>query len=140
MSSIVAAPSGSLEKKLSDLPKGELVKKLASMKTLANKHRVKERAVHGGKVILGATLSAVGGGVAGLVTAKLPFIPKTRIRTDLAGGAILSALCAANFFGNGATSATSHYINDLAKGMIGAGTSEYVKSFLVARGVKVAAI
>lgn len=139
MSAIVQAPTKSLEKQLSELPKQELLHRLVATKDLARKHRVKERAAHGGKVVLGAILAGVGGVTAGVIETKLPFIPKTKVRTTLAVGSALSALCAINFFGNGPSSMTSHYLNDLAKGLIGSGASEHTKSFLVSRGVKVSA-
>jgi hypothetical protein len=136
---IVKDKPQTIERALAELPKGELVQRLVMAKGLAKKHRIQERAAHGGKVVLGAVLAGVGGAAAGLIDTKLPYIPKTKVRTTLALGGALSALAALNFFGTGVTSATSHYINDLAKGLIGAGTAEHTKSFLVNRGAKVAA-
>lgn len=110
---------------LSALSKSELAEKLARLKTAAKNLKVREHAQRTGRTLVGGALAATGGGIAGALQSKLPLIPKTKISTDLAGGAVLLGLVAADVFG----SDLEGHMADIAKGLVGAGTAPYAKRF-----------
>jgi hypothetical protein len=112
-------------------PKGEIIQKFVKLRQSMAKHRVKERAKHGANVLVGAALAGVGGVVSGGLSHKMPVIPKTQVRTDLALGGALSLAAAANLFDGVDTQ-----VNDIAKGLIGAGLSRMTESFLIAHAKK----
>ncbi len=122
--------SSAVIERLKEIPKSDLVTKVANMRATMARYRVKEHAVRGAKAVVGTLAAGAGGVVAGGLQLKLPHIPKTPIRTDLAGAALLAGACAINLFDE----MTPHVL-DIAKGMAGAGMSEVTKSFLKAHGV-----
>lgn len=115
---------------LSRQSSGKLAHQLHNMKELAKKHRVKERAQHGAKVLVGVAMAAAGGVVAGGLQLKMPTIPRTKLRTDLSLGAALAAAAAGGLFGD-----MDHQMADMAKGLVGAGMAGASSNFLQAHGV-----
>ena len=105
--------------------KGDLVQMVSRMRSAAARHRVKERAKHGAKMLVGSTLAGVGGGVAAFLQVKFPNVPKTNIPSDLALGSALSAAAAINLFDG-----VDEQVNDFAKGLIGAGAAAMLRPII----------
>jgi len=94
----------------------------------------KETAKHAGKTIVSGIAAGAGGALAGGLAVKMPHVPKTKIRTDLALGGAIGAACAVGMFDE-----HSEHVAALAHGLIGYGTGDATKTALLARGMKQAA-
>lgn len=115
----------SLESKLAAAPKSTLVHKV--MRVNQAIARKKQEIKHAGQMTFGAVVAAAGGAAAGVLGAKMPVIPNTNIPSDAALGGLITVLCALDVF-DGA----DPYINDFAKGLIGAGTKDFVMKMIQA--------
>jgi hypothetical protein len=94
----------------------------------------KATAKHAGVTVVCGVLASVGGATAGLLAVKLPHVPKTKVRTDLALGAAIGAATAAGMFDEHA-----QMVAALAHGLLGYGTGDATKQKLLASGMKQAA-
>lgn len=111
--------------RLSALSKPELAQKLAAAREGFKRLKVREHAQRGARTLIGGALAATGGGIAGALQSKMPLIPKTKVPTDLAAGAVVLGLVAADVFG----SELEGHMSDVAKGLIGAGTAGPARKF-----------
>jgi hypothetical protein len=110
----------------------ELIRHVMNIKSGIAKH--KQVAKHAGVTVVCGLLASAGGAAAGLAAVKMPHLPKTKIRTDLALGAVIGAATAAGMFDEHAP-----MVGAVAHGLIGYGTGDAVKAKLLASGVKQAA-
>lgn len=110
----------------------ELIRHVMNIKNGMAKH--KATAKHAGVTVICGTLAAAGGGLAGLAAVKMPHVPKTKVRTDLALGAVIGAATAAGLFDEHAP-----MVGAVAHGLLGYGMGDVVKAKLLASGVKQAA-
>jgi len=94
----------------------------------------KATAKHAGVTVIGGLLASAGGGVAGVAAVKMPHLPKTKIRTDLAVGTAIAVGVAMGVFDE-----HSQHVGAFAQGMLGYGTGDAVKQAMLAKGVKQAA-
>jgi hypothetical protein len=113
---------------LAEAPKSELIEKVMQLKSLATKHRVKERAMHGAKMGLSTLVAGAGGGLAGAIAAFNPHIPRTKVRWDLAAAGGIALGSVFGLFGS-----ADRYMNSLANGAIGFGTGDMVRNAVAAR-------
>jgi hypothetical protein len=115
------------------ISKTEALEKLARLRTYMANNRVKEKAHHAAKTGIGGALAAVGGAGAGLLAVKLPFVPKTKVRSDLALGTLglLAAAAGEMFLGV----EVSNSVADVSKGLIGSGVSRHTEDLLISKGV-----
>lgn len=110
----------------------ELIRHVMNIKNGMAKH--KATAKHAGVTVVCGALAGVGGALAGLAAVKLPHVPKTKVRTDLALGAIIGVATAAGMFDEHAA-----MVGAVAHGLLGYGTGDAVKQKLLASGMKQAA-
>lgn len=110
----------------------ELIRHVMSIRNGIAKH--KASAKHAGVTVIGGLLASAGGGAAGVAAVKMPHLPKTKIRTDLAVGTAIAVGVAMGVFDE-----HSQHVGAFAQGMLGYGTGDAVKQALLARGVKQAA-
>lgn len=115
------------------ITKTEALEKLARLRTYMSKNRVREKAAHAAKTGIGGALAAVGGVAAGGLAVKLPFVPRTKVRSDLALGTIgiLAAAAGEMLLGY----EVSNGVADVAKGLIGSGVSRHTEDLLRSKGV-----
>ncbi len=123
MSTAIATQN--LHQKLAEKPKGALVQEVLRIRNGFAKKKAEIK--HAGQMTFGAIVAAAGGAAAGVLAAKLPTIPNTNIPSDAALGVTITVLCALDVF-DGA----DPYINDFAKGLIGAGTKDFVLKMIQA--------
>lgn len=115
------------------MSKTEALEKLARLRGYMAKNRVKEKAAHMAKTGIGGILAAAGGGTAGLLAIKLPFVPKTKVRSDLAVGVLgLGAAALGEMF---LGLEVSNGVADYSKGLIGSGVSRHTEAFLRSKGI-----
>jgi hypothetical protein len=110
----------------------ELIKHVMNIRNGIAKH--KQSAKHAGATVIGGLMASAGGGVAGVAAVKMPHLPKTKIRTDLALGTAIAAGVALGVFDE-----HGPHVAAFAQGMLGYGTGDSVKQALLAKGVKQAA-
>jgi hypothetical protein len=117
---------------LAEKSKTDLLKHVMSIKNGLTKH--KEKAKHGFTTLAHAALASAGGGTAGVLAVKMPHIPKTKIRTDLAIGGLVGLAAAA-----GVLDEASALAGAFAQGLLGYGVGDATKTALLAHGWKQAA-
>jgi len=110
----------------------ELIRHVMNIRNGMQKH--KAVAKHALVTVGCSAVAGVGGAAAGLAAVKMPHLPKTKVRTDLAVGAVVGLATAAGMFDEHAAWASA-----LAHGFIGYGTGDVVKQKLLASGMKQAA-
>ncbi len=110
----------------------ELIRHVMNIRNGLQKH--KATAKHAGVTLVCSALASVGGATAGLLAVKLPHLPKTKVRSDLALGAVIGAATAAGLFDEHAP-----MVGAIAHGLLGYGTGDAVKQKLLAGGMKQAA-
>ena len=110
----------------------ELIRHVMNIRNGLAKH--KATAKHAGTTIVCGVLASAGGAAAGLLAVKMPHLPKTKVRTDLALGAAIGAATAVGLFDEHAP-----MVGALAHGLLGYGTGDAVKAKLLASGMKQAA-
>lgn len=117
----------------SGISKTEALEKLARLRTTLANARVKEKAQHAVKTGMGGVLAAAGGATAGVLAVKMPFVPRTKIRSDLAAGTVGLLVAAAGemFLGVELSNAAADY----SKGLIGSGVSRHTEDLLISKGV-----
>ncbi len=117
---------------LAEKSKTDLMKHVMSIKNGLTKH--KEKAKHGMTTFVQSVLASAGGASAGVLAVKLPHLPKTKVRTDLAVGTIIGTVCAL-----GLLDETSTFGAAFAQGLLGYGVGDVTKTALLAHGWKQAA-
>ncbi len=110
----------------------ELIRHVMNIRNGVQKH--KAAAKHAGVTAVGSVVACAGGAAAGVAAVKLPFIPKTKIRTDLAVGTAIAVGVAMGVFDE-----HSQSVGAFAQGMLGYGTGDAVKKAMLAKGIKQAA-
>lgn len=110
----------------------ELIRHVMNIRNGMAKH--KATAKHAGVTVVCGILASAGGGLAGIAAVKMPHLPKTKIRTDLALGAAIGAATAVGLFDEHAPMVAA-----VAHGLLGYGTGDAVKAKLLASGMKQAA-
>lgn len=117
---------------LADKSKHDLMRHVASIKNGIQRH--KAQAKHVGKTVIGAVLSSAGGASAGVLSLKLPTLPKTKVRTDLVLGGVIAGAVAA-----GVLEELSESASAFAQGMLGFATGDMTRQQLLKMGWKQAA-
>lgn len=117
---------------LAEKSKHDLMRHVASIKSGIQRH--KAQAKHVGKTVVGAVLSSAGGAAAGVLSLKLPNIPKTKVRTDLVVGGLIAGAVAAGVFDE-----MSEQAGAVAQGMLGFATGDMTRQQLLKMGWKQAA-
>lgn len=117
---------------LAEKSKTDLMKHVMSIKSGLTRH--KEKAKHAGTTVLQGVLASAGGATAGVLAVKVPHLPKTKVRTDLAIGTVVGIVAAA-----GLLDETSPFAAAFAQGMLGYGVGDMTKTALLAHGWKQAA-
>lgn len=129
---MAAAALANVPAHLHEKGRHELIRHVMNIRQGIAKH--KATAKHAGVTVIGALLASAGGGLAGGLAVKLPHLPKTKFRTDLVVGTLVSGAVAAGMFDELAAQ-----VGAFAQGMLGYGTGDAVKQALLAKGVKQAA-
>jgi hypothetical protein len=119
-------------KSLAEKSKTDLLKHVMSIKNGLTRH--KDKAKHGFTTLAHAALASVGGGAAGVLAVKMPHIPKTKVRTDLAVGGLVGIVAAAGLLDESSAMAAA-----FAQGLLGYGVGDATKTALLAHGWKQAA-
>lgn len=73
-----------------------------------------------------ATLVTAGGAISGALHVKMPVLPGTKIETDMALGAALTAASIFGFMGR----ESGHYANCIGQGLLAAGAARHVEAML----------
>jgi hypothetical protein len=110
----------------------ELIRHVMNIKNGMAKH--KAAAKHGLMTVACGAVASTAGALAGLAAVKMPHLPKTKVRTDLALGALVGTATALGLFDEAAQLAGA-----FAHGLLGYGTGDAVKQKLLASGMKQAA-
>ncbi len=120
-----------------EAPKNELVQMVVRARNLAKSYKLKEHAAHTGKSLLCTLTGAAGGGTAGLIGAfeMVAHIPKTKIRTDLVVGGLITLAAAFEVF-DGA----SRYIGEYGNGMIDFGVGDVTRNLVRAHRAQTATV
>lgn len=126
-STAIAVPSHLAQK-----GRTELLKHVMNIRQGIQRH--KETAKHVGTTLVQAVVASAGGAAAGGLSVKFPHVPKTKVRTDLALGAVVGAATAAGVFDEHAAT-----VGAFAHGLLGFGMGDVVRNKLLASGVKQAA-
>jgi hypothetical protein len=120
---------------IQEMSKSELVEKvLATGKratALAHKHKATIRRV--GIAFAGSATAAASGLICGAVEIKMPTLPKTKVRTDLAAAVAVTGLNAAGIFGD---DGLAEVIQAGAYAAYGHGMGRIAEAALRKRGVK----
>lgn len=125
--------SAAIAEKLDELSKHELVQQLARMKN-AHANFVKE---HKGAIkrafttVICGTVAAGAGVGAGLLELKMPTIPKTKFRTDIAASSLLALANVA-----GVTDELAPFVQSASDSLSGAGWSRLSEKFFEKKGIK----
>lgn len=110
----------------------ELLKHVMNIRQGMARH--KETAKHVGKTLIGTVVASAGGATGGALSVKVPHIPKTKVRTDLALGAVIGAATAAGVFDEHGSAVAA-----FAHGLLGFGVGDVVRAKMLAAGMKQAA-